>query len=227
MTENPASPQSLRKHSLEETNTNSKFPKGKTKFGMKLETRDKSGDTKVEKGGKTMALKDLAKLKKEKDFETENAHRNSGENMTNGNYFRTSTGGLKSSSSMEAKFDDILSSNDNFNRNIDHSPSSPSSPNTKNTFTKTDSARSTNLSKAGRSGVHKNTNTNKEITPRTLVDKSWDDFDIKVKKNDSITDDIFADMAPTLSQTRKAPVKGTSMYSETLAVVEHTTSEVG
>jgi hypothetical protein len=35
-------------------------------------------------------------------------------------------------------------------------------------------------------------------------------------------DDIFADMAPTLSQTRKAPAKGTSMYSDALAVVTHT-----
>ena len=229
MTEHPASPESPRKHSVEETNTN-KFPKGKTNFGMKL-GKPKHGNTKAEKGGKTMALKDLAKLKNEKEAIVGNGLRNSEESMsgTNENIFRTNTNKLKPSPSIETKYEDILNSNeiqDNFNATVDDSSLSPSSLNTKNNFTKTDSSHGTKSSKAGRSNLKKNTNKSKEIKSRTLVDKSWDDFDIKVKKKDSIMDDIFADMAPTLSETRKAPVKGTSMYSDALAVVEDTTSEV-
>lgn len=229
MTEHPASPQSLRKHSMEETNT-TKFSKGKTNFGMKL-GKPKHGNTKAEKGGKIVALKDLAKLKNEKEVVGGNGRRNSEENVskTNESNFRTGKSVLKSSSPIEAKYEDILNSNeiqDNFNVNIDDSTLSPSSLNNKNNFTKTDSVHSTKSNKTGRSNVNKNTKQSKEITPRPLVDKSWEDFDIKVKKKDSTMDDIFADMAPTLSETRKAPVKGTSMYSDALAVVENTTSEV-
>lgn len=59
------------------------------------------------------------------------------------------------------------------------------------------------------------------IEKNKIKDKPWEEFDIKIKSNNkNNVDDIFADMMPTLSDTRKIPVKGLSMYSETLAVVD-------
>ncbi|XP_046844507.1 protein-associating with the carboxyl-terminal domain of ezrin-like [Xenia sp. Carnegie-2017] len=59
------------------------------------------------------------------------------------------------------------------------------------------------------------------IEKNKIKDKPWEEFDMKIKTNNkNNVDDIFADMMPTLSDTRKIPVKGLSMYSQTLAVVD-------
>lgn len=63
------------------------------------------------------------------------------------------------------------------------------------------------------------------LAKKKTVDTPWDAFGINVRKTEFDEDDIFADMAPSLSSALKAPVKGTSIYSGKLAVV-NTTNEV-
>ena len=192
----------------------------------------KQGNTKNEKGGKRIALKDLAKLSNENKVLGEDRLGNSG-GMTNERNFKADTRETKVSSPVKAKVEDVLNSNelqDNFNTSSNDfaldslSQTVRTKKNGKNNFTKTNSDHNTKLHKAQQSNVNKNSK--KKILPQTLVDKPWDEFDIKVTKKESVVDDIFADMAPTLLETRKAPVKGTSMYCDTLAVVADTVSEV-
>ena len=216
----PRSPQTVRENGLEDTN---KFPKGKTSFGMKL-GKVKQGN-KNETSGKSVTLKDMARVGKKLEKNDENV---SGSYERN---FKTKRNEVKVSSPVKAKDEDFFNSDelqDHFNTNEfspdSISPTEKTKKAGKSNFVKTNSGAK--FHKAQRSNDSKLSKKSKKISPPTLVDKPWEEFEIKVKKKDSVVDDIFADMAPTLSETRKAPVKGTSLYSDTLAVVTDNASEV-
>jgi hypothetical protein len=193
---------------------------------MKL-GKPKQGNTNKDKE-KRILLKDLAKLANENKGLGENKVENSQGNVLWTDESNSNTSEMKASPPVEAKY--IFNSNelqDNFSLSKLSLESSSQTHNTKKSdktikknLTKTNSGHDTKLNKAQRSNVPKDKR--KKTPSQTLVDKPWDEFDIKVTKKDSVMDDIFADMAPTLSQTRKAPAKGTSMYSDALAVVTHT-----
>jgi hypothetical protein len=177
-----------------------------------------------------MPLKDLARLGTNKLIENDE-EKVSGKHERN---LKTNTREMKVSSPIEAKDEDFINSDelqDNFNSHTNDFSLNLSSQRNKtrhgrkSDFAKTNSG--TKFHQTSHSNDKKIPKKSKNVPPPTLVDKPWDEFDIKVmKKEQSVVDDIFADMAPTLSETRKAPVKGTSLYSDTLAVVTDSVSEV-
>ncbi|XP_028410925.1 protein-associating with the carboxyl-terminal domain of ezrin-like isoform X2 [Dendronephthya gigantea] len=207
--EHPTSPRQTKQVNC--TEDINKFSQGKTGFGMKL--GKVKGDSKLEKDrGKKLALKDIAK---QNESQLQNVSR------TNKNDLKINTNSRAVNSSFETEYEDMHSNElpeDSFNtENNELSPVSLNSTN-KNSKRSTKNKLNKKDSKALR-------NTDKSKTPVQVVDKPWEDFGIKVTKKDSTVDDIFADMAPTLVETRKAPVKGTSMYSDNLAVVAETTEQ--
>ena len=196
---------------------------------MKL-GKGKQESSSVDNDERKMTLKDLAKTTHENKLSSHKLENNDKDVLrTSETSFKTNTRG--SSFSMEKYEETSNEFEDNFTTNFnDFSPGSLSARNDtkmsgKKKLLKKNSGPK--LSKTERLSGSKSPDKNKTGTPQKMVDKSWDEFDIKIKKKDIVMDDIFADMAPVLLETRKAPVKGTSMYSDKLAVVTNTSSEVG
>lgn len=71
---------------------------------------------------------------------------------------------------------------------------------------------------------HKNNTVSKKDTSKSFgnkkktVDAPWKDFEINVEKKEFVEEDLFADMAPTLSCAPTSSIKGKSMYSDKLSV---------
>ena len=226
MIEHPTSPNQTTQVNC--TDDISKFSKGKGSFGMKL--GKVKGNSKLEKAsGKKLALKDVAK-------QSQNKPQNDRENVP-----RTSKSSLKINTSLKAanspietEYEDFLHSNElpegcfsSGSNDVSPNALSPtnktSKKSTRNKLGKKDSGHDTKKSEHQK--VSRNTGKGK--IPVQVVDKPWEDFGIKLTKKDSTVDEIFADMTPTLIETRKAPVKGTSMYNDNFAVVAETTEQVG
>lgn len=181
------------------------------------------GDPRKGKSGKIAMSQEY---KVSDDIQVQNNQENTfWPNESSVTYVKTNTSGNKASPEEVRYEDKVIPSDDQLlQTHLVLSQAYDSKMRRESKSSKQDQGCVTKLNETECSNDDKNVELGKKALPQTLVDKPWDEFDMKVTKKNSMVDDIFADMAPTLSKARKAPVKGTSMYSETLAVVTDTTT---